>query len=148
MGAPWDQLWNHFDDFFVIWTTQLQCGFQSGFFSDLGMDMAPGCDAQMCLKHNKYCCFRSIYSFGKVRVLGVPGKDLGFILGGFWRPWVHFSSFLGVPERCWNFDGFSMSAVGPGTPRHGGWGGIIGAPTSPLGLGLSPKIEEEEKRRS
>ena len=31
---------------------------------------------------------------------------------------------------------------------HGGGGvrGIIGAPTSPLGL--SPKIEEEEKRRS
>ena len=48
LGAPWDQLWSHVDDFFVIWTTQLQCGFQSGFFSDLGVDMAPGYDAQMC----------------------------------------------------------------------------------------------------
>ena len=90
----------------------------------------------------------------KVRVFGVSGEDLGSILGGFWRPWDHFSLFLKVPERCWNLDGFSMSAVGPGTPRHGGsggsggggWGGIIKAPTSPLGL--SPKIEEEEKRRS
>ncbi len=27
LGAPWDQLWSHFDDFFVIWTTKLQCGF-------------------------------------------------------------------------------------------------------------------------
>ena len=47
-----------------------------------------------------------------------------------------------------------MSAVGPERSRYGGsgggvrggGGGIIGAPTSPLGL--SPKIEEEEKRRS
>ena len=85
----------------------------------------------------------------KVRVFGVSGKDSGFILGGFWRPWDHFSSFLRVPERCWNLDGFSMSAVGPERSRYGGQGGsggIIGAPTSPLGL--SPKIEEEEKRRS
>ena len=48
---------------------------------------------------------------------------MGFILGGFWRPWGNFSSFLRVPERCWNLDGFSMGAVGPGTSRHGGSGG-------------------------
>ena len=43
-----------------------------------------------------------------------------------------------------------MSAVGPERSRHGGQGGvgggvrgIIGAPTSPLGL--SPKIEEERR---
>ena len=99
----------------------------------------------MCSKHSKYNCFRLIYSFAKVRVFGVSGKDLGFILGVFWRPWDHFSSFSMVPERCWNLDGFSMSAVGPGTSRHGGVGQIIGAPTSPLGL--SPKIEEEEEKR-
>ena len=46
-GNPWDQLWSHFDDFFVIWSTQLQCGFQSSFFSHLGVDMAPGCNARM-----------------------------------------------------------------------------------------------------
>ena len=43
-----------------------------------------------------------------------------------------------------------MSAVGPERSRYGGVTGkvrgIIGAPTSPLGL--SPKLEEEEKRRS
>ena len=53
------------------------------FFIDLGVDMAPGCDARMCLKHNKYCYFRLICSFGKVRVLGVPGHALGVILEGF-----------------------------------------------------------------
>ena len=48
----WEPLGTNFGfiltTFFVIWTTQLQCGFQSGFFSDLGVDMAPGCDARMC----------------------------------------------------------------------------------------------------
>ena len=82
--------------------------------------MAPGCDVWMCSKHSKYNGFRYIYSFAKVRVSGVSGKDLGSILGGFWRPWDHFPSFLRVPDRCWNLDGFSMSAIGPGTPRHGG----------------------------
>ena len=82
----------------------------------------------------------------KVRVSGVSGEDSGSLLGGFWRPWDHFSSFLRVPERCWKLDGFSMSAVGPERSRYGGVGQLIGAPTSPLGL--SPKIEEEEKRRS
>ena len=38
-----------------------------------------------------------------------------------------------------------MSAVGPERSRYGGVLRIIGAPTSPLGL--SHKIEEEEKRR-
>ena len=78
----------------------------------------------------------------KVRVFGVSGEDLGFILGGFWRPWDHFSSFLKVPERYWNLDGLSMSAVGPDRSRYGGQGGVvqlIGTPTSPLGI--SPKIE-------
>ena len=65
--------------------------------------------------------------------------DLGFILDGFWRPWGHFSSFLRVPERCWNLDGFSMSAVGPERSARGG---------RTSSLGLSSKIEEEEKRRS
>ena len=108
--------------------------------------MAPGCDVWMCSKHNKYNGFRYIYSFAKVRVSGVSGKDLGSILVGFRRPWNHFSLFSKVPERCWNLDGFSMSAVSPERSRHGGAREIIGAPTSPLGL--SPKIEEEEKRRS
>ena len=84
----------------------------------------------------------------KVQVFDVPGMDLGFISGGFWRPVAHFSLFLEVPERCWNFDGFSMSDVGPERSRHGGVGGgvvqLIGTPTSPLGL--SPKIEEEKRR--
>ena len=40
----------------------------------------------------------------------------------------------------------TVGAVGPERSRHGGVRGAIGAPTSPLGL--SPKIEEEEKRRS
>ena len=83
----------------------------------------------------------------KVQVFDGPGMDLGFISGGFWRPVAHFSLFSEVPERCWNFDGFSMSDVGPQRCRHGGQGGvggIMGAPTSPLGL--SPKIEEEKRR--
>ena len=53
-GSPGDPLWSHFDDLFAIWTTQLQCGFQNGFFCDLGMDRAPGRHAWMCLKHSKY----------------------------------------------------------------------------------------------
>ena len=89
----------------------------------------------------------------KVQVFDVPGMDLGFISGGFWRPVAHFSLFSEVPERCWNLDGFSMSAVGPERSRHGGHRGgsrggvlrIIRPPTSPLGL--SPKIEEEEEKR-
>ena len=49
--------------------------------------------------------------------------------------WGHPETSTGVPR-------------GSGTFRYGGVRGIIGAPTSPLGL--SPKIEEEEeeKRRS
>ena len=52
-------------------------------------------------------------------------------------------------RKMLEFDGFPKSAVGPERSRHGEQGGvgqIIGAPTSPLGL--SPKIEEEEKRRT
>ena len=82
LGAPWDQLWSHVDDLFVILTTQLQCGFQTCYFCDLGVDMAPGCDAE-------------IYSFGKVIVLGVPVEALGLILGGFGRPRDHLFSFWG-----------------------------------------------------
>ena len=52
-------------------------------FCDLGMDMAPGCDARKCWKHNEYNGFRYIYILGEVRVLGVPGEALGVILGGF-----------------------------------------------------------------
>ena len=48
--------------------------------------------------------------------------------------------FWGHPETS------TVGAVGSGTFEHGGVDEIIGAPISPLGL--SPKIEEEEKRRS
>ena len=37
-----------------------------------------------------------------------------------------------------------MNGVGPERCRHGGSEGIIGPPTSPLGL--SPKIEKEKRR--
>ena len=53
-GIPWDQLWIHFDDVFIIWPTQLQHTFHSSFFVDLGADMAPGCEAWMFSKHGKY----------------------------------------------------------------------------------------------
>ena len=58
LGPPWDQLWIHVGDFFVIWTTQWQHGFHSCFFVDLGADMAPECDAWMSSKHSKYNGFR------------------------------------------------------------------------------------------
>ena len=98
IGNPWGTNLASFEDFFVIWTIKVQCGFQSCFLCDLGVDMAPACDVWMCSKHSKYNGFRQIYTFAKVQVFGVSGKDLGFILGGFWRPWDHFSSFLKVPE--------------------------------------------------
>ena len=59
----------------------------------------------------------------KIQVFGVPGMDSGFISGGFWRPVAHFSLFSEGPERCLNFDGFSMSDVGPERSRHGAQGG-------------------------
>ena len=55
----------------------------------------------------------------KIEVFGVPGMDLGFILGGFWRPVANFSLFSEVPERCWNFDGFSMISGGCPNPESG-----------------------------
>ena len=58
LEPPWDQLWFHIGDFFVIWTTQWQHGFHGCFFVDLGSDMAPECDAWMSPKHNKYNSFR------------------------------------------------------------------------------------------
>ena len=64
--------------------------------------------------------------FCESQVFDVPGMDLGFISGGFWRPVAHFSLFSEVPERCWNFDGFSMSDVGPERSRHGGRRGRSG----------------------
>ena len=83
---------------FVIWTTQLRCGFQSSFFCDLGVDRAPGCDAWMCLKHGKYNGFGEIYTLRKVWDLGVPGEALGTISGGFRSPLGHFFPFFMVLE--------------------------------------------------
>ena len=46
----------------------------------------------------------------------------GRIWASFWEAFgdhrITFLCFLGVPERCWNLDGFSMSAVGPERSRH------------------------------
>ena len=68
----------------------MQCGFQSGFFCDLGVDRAPGRDAWMW----KSLSFRC------------PG---GGLRPSFWEafgdPGVTLSGFFRVPERGWNFDG-------------------------------------------
>ena len=45
-----------------------------------------------------------------------------------------------------NYENKCIDLIMLARPGMGGAGVIIGAPTSPLGL--SPKIEEEEKRRS
>ena len=68
LGSPWDQLWSHFDDFFVIWTIKLEYSFQSLFFSDFGLDIAPGCDAWMYLKHSKYNGFVRFTVWGKFEI--------------------------------------------------------------------------------
>ena len=82
-GAPGDQLWSHFEDLFVIWTTQLQCGFQSGFLViwewTRNQDAMPGC--------------------GKVWVLGVQGKLWASFWEAFGDPGFTLSGFSKVPER-------------------------------------------------
>ena len=76
----------------------------------------------------------------KVQVFDVLGMDLVFISGGFWRPVAHFSLFSEGPERCWNFDGFSMSDVGPERSRHGGQGGSEGGSEGGQGDNRGPNF--------
>ena len=53
-GFPWRPTWRLFC---WLWATMFGVWAEWWFFSGLGVEIMPGLDAQMCLKHSKYWCF-------------------------------------------------------------------------------------------
>ena len=82
-GFPWDPLGGHFTD---LGLPYLLHGLRDGFFSGWGLEIMPGPDAWVCVKHGKYLCFDRFCFFDFFVNFDFSRLDFSDFWSVFWSP--------------------------------------------------------------
>ena len=84
MGVSWDQFWDYFCDFSLIWGAKVGDSFQVHLFSDLGLEMVPESGDCMCYNHCKKLRFLHGFVFSTYLQIWCLREGLGSDFGVFW----------------------------------------------------------------